>query len=199
MASELPLQFMSEMQINLATIERQADERLKGLERAPGHAERVEALRKYLKTETHRLQLRHRFGVSGSDVVRARSLIVDLVIQRIAAAASSGVAMIALGGYGRQELAPQSDIDILFLYRGRNDATRARELSESVLYVLWDIGLTVGHSLRSLKECISISKTDSCSRTLIDARHLWGDRDPIAIDRALQRHVFNEIRIASTS
>src|SRR5678816_661193 len=182
------------MQINLATIERQADERLKGLDRTPGHAERVEALRRFLKTETHRLQLRHRFGVSGADIVRARSLIIDLVIQRITTARPSGIAMIALGGYGRQELAPQSDIDILFLYHGRNDVAKARELSESVLYILWDIGLTVGHSLRSLKECVSISKTDSCSRTsLIDARYIWGDRDLFReLTGQLQRQVFNE-------
>lgn len=182
------------MQINLATIERQADERLRGLERTPGHADRVDALRRFLKTETHRLQLRHRFGVSGADIVRARSLIIDLVIQRITTARPSGIAMVALGGYGRQELAPQSDIDILFLYHGRNDAAKARELSESVLYILWDIGLTVGHSLRSLKECVSISKTDSCSRTsLIDARYIWGDRDLFReLTVQLQRHVFNE-------
>jgi len=182
------------MQINLATIERQADERLRGLERTPGHADRVDALRRFLKTETHRLQLRHRFGVSGADVVRARSLIIDLIIQRMATARPSGIAMIALGGYGRQELAPQSDIDILFVYHGRNDAAKARELSESVLYILWDIGLTVGHSLRSLKECVSISKTDSCSRTsLIDARYIWGDSDLFRdLTGQLQRHVFNE-------
>jgi [protein-PII] uridylyltransferase len=182
------------MQINLATIERQAAERLRELESAPSHEERVEAIKRFLRTETHRLQLRHRFGIGGADVVRARSLIIDLVVQKIAGESSPGLAIVALGGYGRRELAPQSDIDILFLHRGRRDAARARELSESILYMLWDVGLTVGHSLRSLKDCISISRSDSSSRTaLIDARLLWGDGELFReLNVQLDRSVFSD-------
>ena len=138
--------------------------------------------------------MRHRFGIGGAEIVRARSLIIDLIVQKIAGESSSGLAIVALGGYGRRELAPQSDIDILFLYRGRREAARARELSEAILYILWDVGLTVGHSLRSLKECISISRSDSSSRTaLIDARLLWGDARLFKdLDEQLDRSVFND-------
>lgn len=175
------------MQIDLATIEQHADEKLRRIEAHQGGEERLAALRKFLKIETQRLHLRHRFGIGGTQIVQARSLIVDLLIQRIAEAAAtrtshgttsgSGeeMAIIALGGYGRQELAPYSDIDLLFLHRNRRDEAFAQELSETILYLLWDVGFTVGHSLRSLRQCIDIAKDDTTSRTaLLDARLLWG-------------------------
>ncbi|MEO6726077.1 MAG: [protein-PII] uridylyltransferase [Blastocatellia bacterium] len=176
------------MQINLATIEHHASEKLKRIESQPGAAERLIALKKFLKIETQRLHLRHRFGVTGSEIVAARSLLVDLLIQRIARSAVEerlggavevgNFAVVALGGYGRQELSPQSDIDVLFLYQGRKDADRAALLSEAILYLLWDMGFSVGHSVRSLNECISIAKEDVISRnSMIDARRLWGSGD----------------------
>ncbi|MCI0661602.1 MAG: hypothetical protein L0220_11055, partial [Acidobacteria bacterium] len=72
------------MQINLATIEQHAGEKLRRIESQPSSAERLIALRKFLKIETQRLRLRHRFGIGGSQIVAARSLIVDLLIRRIA-------------------------------------------------------------------------------------------------------------------
>jgi [protein-PII] uridylyltransferase len=176
------------MQIDLATIEQHADEKLRRIEAQQGTEERLVALRKFLKIETQRLHLRHRFGIGGTQIVQARSLIVDLLIQRIAEAAavrtagrvSAGhgeqqLSIIALGGYGRQELAPYSDIDLLFLHRSRRDEAFAQELSETILYLLWDVGFTVGHSLRSLRQCLDIAKEDNTSRTaLLDARLLWG-------------------------
>jgi len=173
------------MQINLATIEQHAGEKLRRIESQPSSAERLVALKKFLKIETQRLHLRHRFGIGGTQIVAARSLIVDLLIQRIARAAveerlggssqTDQFAIVALGGYGRRELAPYSDIDILFLHQGRKDSAYAAQLSETILYLLWDIGFTVGHSVRSLGECVSIAKEDIVSRnSMIDARLLWG-------------------------
>jgi [protein-PII] uridylyltransferase len=173
------------MQINLATIEQHAGEKLRRIENQPSSAERLVALKKFLKIETQRLHLRHRFGIGGSQIVAARSLIVDLLIQRIGRAAveerfgggsqTDQFAIVALGGYGRRELAPHSDIDILFLHQGRKDSAYAAQLSEAILYLLWDIGFTVGHSVRSLGECVSIAKEDIVSRnSMVDARLLWG-------------------------
>jgi [protein-PII] uridylyltransferase len=175
------------MQIHLATIERYANEKLRRIENQADSAERLMALKKFLKTETQRLQLRHRFGIAGGQVVAARSLIVDLLIRRITltaiekqfggAAQTEQFAIVALGGYGRQELSPHSDIDIMFVHQGRKDIGLATQLSEAILYLLWDIGFKVGHSLRSLNECVSIAKEDSISRnSMIDARLLWGNQ-----------------------
>src|SRR5205085_454782 len=114
------------MLINFETIRQHTGEKLRRIEAQPS-AERLSALKKFLKIETQRLQLRHRFGISGTQIVAARSLIVDLLIQRIARAAAEELpqeagenrfAIVALGGYGRAELAPHSDIDVMFLHHG---------------------------------------------------------------------------------
>ncbi len=173
------------MQINLATIEQHVGEKLRRIETQQHPAERTSAFKKFLKIETQRLSLRHRFGISGAQIVAARSLIVDLMIERIARAAveeklggaaeAGQFAIVALGGYGRRELAPQSDIDLMFLHQGRKDAAAAAKLSEAILYLLWDVGFSVGHSVRSLGDCVSMAKDDVVSRhSMIEARWLWG-------------------------
>ena len=174
------------MQINFETIERHAGEKLRRIERHAKPEDRLAALKKFIKIETQRLYMCHRFGVSGELIVAARSLVVDLLIQRLAqmvgtkngwVEGSFQVAVVALGGYGRQELAPQSDIDLLFLY-GRSDADNAATLNQEVLYSLWDAGFQVGHSVRSLNECISAAKEDEVTRNaLLDARLLWGSAE----------------------
>jgi [protein-PII] uridylyltransferase len=174
------------MQIDLVTIQRHAGEKLRKIENQPNPAQRLIALKKFLKIETQRLSLRHRFGISGDQIVQARSLIVDLLIERISRAAveekfgagagGGQFAIVALGGYGRSELAPHSDIDIMFLHQNRKDAAFAAKLSEAILYLLWDIGFNVGHSVRSLGDCVSMAREDVVSRnSMIDARLLWGD------------------------
>jgi [protein-PII] uridylyltransferase len=192
------------MQINLATIEQHAGEKLRRIEDQPGPAERLTALKKFLKIETQRLHLRHRFGIGGAQIVAARSLIVDLLIRRIARTAveerlggeahASPFAVIALGGYGRQELSPHSDIDLLFLHQGRKDADRAAKSSEAILYLLWDVGFVVGHSVRSLTECITIAKEDIVSRnSLIDARLIWGSAEMFeSLNERLDEEVFEK-------
>lgn len=195
------------MQINLMTIEQHAGEKLRRIERAETASERLEGLRKFLKIESERLRLRHRFGLGGMEIVRARSLIVDLLISSSAEAASSEgqagggekeLSIIALGGYGRSELAPHSDIDLLFLYRGRKESGAAQALSEAILYLLWDVGFTVGHSLRSMRECLRIAREDAVSRTaLLDARLIWGNSELFAgLREKLDEEVYRPRRAA---
>lgn len=189
------------MQINLTTIEQHVEDKLHRIEKVENPAERLSSYRKFLKIETQRLHLRHRFGVGGREIVGVRSLIVDLMIRRMvrsviedtgANESSFGnFAIVALGGYGRHELAPNSDIDILFLYQGRKDAERASKLSEAILYLLWDVGFQVGHSVRSLSESISIAREDIVSRnSMIDARLLWGNGE---VFEMLQERLEDEI------
>ncbi|HEU4961979.1 MAG TPA: [protein-PII] uridylyltransferase [Sphingomonas sp.] len=83
--------------------------------------------------------------------------------------------LIAVGGYGRGEMAPFSDVDIGFLTPWKQPAW-AEQVIESILYSLWDLGLKVGHSSRSLDEMIRQSKADITVRTaLLEARYIWGD------------------------
>jgi [protein-PII] uridylyltransferase len=86
------------------------------------------------------------------------------------------LAVIAVGGYGRRELAPHSDIDILFLYPYK-PTPRLEQMAEFLLYRLWDLGLKVGQSTRSLNECIKLARQDlTILTTLLETRLLWGSQ-----------------------
>jgi len=83
----------------------------------------------------------------------------------------------ATGGYGRGELAPFSDIDLMFIVPYKLTA-HSEQVVEYILYMLWDMGLKVGHATRNIDETIRLSKSDMTIRTsLLEARWLWGDQD----------------------
>ncbi|MBF0531155.1 MAG: [protein-PII] uridylyltransferase, partial [Deltaproteobacteria bacterium] len=85
--------------------------------------------------------------------------------------------LVALGGYGRGELAPYSDVDILFLTRTSAEQNKFRPVIESILYPLWDQKLTVGHAVRTPEQCVSLAQSDLTILTaLLDARFLDGDQ-----------------------
>ena len=85
-------------------------------------------------------------------------------------------ALVATGGYGRGVLAPYSDIDLLFLSEA-NAGSRAQRSVEFILYMLWDLGLKVGHATRSVKDCLEEATKDVTIMTaLVDARFLAGER-----------------------
>jgi [protein-PII] uridylyltransferase len=147
----------------------------------------VEGFRRFLKIEGERLRTRHRLGLGGTEIASGRSDYVDVLVRRVCQAAAAAdraaeselrqCAVVALGGYGRAELAPHSDVDLLFLHPGRSSSAVAAFV-EQVLQVLWDAGLTVGHSFRSPKECVAEARGDLHSRTaLTEARLVTGSTD----------------------
>jgi [protein-PII] uridylyltransferase len=146
----------------------------------------------FLKVETHRLKILHRAGGEGREICRARSVIIDLVLRHILEGVKNSspllaqnpwpvFALVAIGGYGRAELNPYSDIDIMFLHESDIAAQgKARpplaELIDGLLYTLWDLGFKVGHSVRSIDDCVNIANSDMQSKTaLIEARRIFGD------------------------
>jgi len=148
----------------------------------------------FLKVEAHRLKILHRAGADGREICRARSAIIDLVLRSILEGVQQAwpplpneppavVTLVAIGGYGRAELNPHSDIDIMFLHE--NDmvsAGRARpalaQLVDGTLYTLWDLGLKVGHSVRAIDDCVKVANNDMKSKTaLIEARRITGDQN----------------------
>jgi [protein-PII] uridylyltransferase len=126
-------------------------------------------------------------GLSGLVAARALSALQDVTIQVIYdfavkhfyyaqnPTASERICVVATGGYGRGELAPGSDIDLLFV-RPFKQTPWGESVIEFILYMLWDLGLKVGHATRSLSECVRLSKQDITIRTaILEARYLWGD------------------------
>ena len=90
--------------------------------------------------------------------------------------AAERLAMLAVGGYGRSEMAPHSDIDIAFITPMRR-APWCEQVIEAMLYLLWDLGLTVGHSSRTISDTIRMAKEDLTIRTaLLESRLVWGDK-----------------------
>jgi [protein-PII] uridylyltransferase len=128
---------------------------------------------------------RHRAGAGGQEVVRAISSLTDELIselfQAIAATVGGGdlpLSLVATGGYGRRELAPRSDVDLLALLPDAKDAGRARanEVAEQLHRSLWDAGLEAGYAARTLDQCVQLAREDHTIRTaLLDGRLLGGD------------------------
>ena len=89
--------------------------------------------------------------------------------------------LIAVGGYGRGELSPHSDLDILFLLPNKlrkNDTKKIENVIELILYILWDLGYTVGHSTRTIDDCIEKSRSDlTISTSLLEKRFVAGNNE----------------------
>lgn len=85
------------------------------------------------------------------------------------------MALVAVGGYGRGTLAPYSDVDLLFLLPYKQTPW-GESVVEYVLYMLWDLGLKVGHATRNIDECVRLARSDMTIRTaVLEARFIWGD------------------------
>ena len=99
---------------------------------------------------------------------------------KISSTDDEALALLAVGGYGRGEMAPQSDIDLLFLMQ-KHISPRAKSVIEAMLYILWDLHLKVGHSSRTLSDCLKLGAEDFTIRTaLLEQRFLVGDKAPAA-------------------
>ncbi len=98
--------------------------------------------------------------------------------------------VIAVGGYGRGELSPHSDIDLLFLSSYKK-TPHTEQVVEYMLYMLWDLGLKVGHAMRSIDECIRLAKGDLTIRTsVLESRRLCGHEE---LFTTLRRRFIKEV------
>jgi [protein-PII] uridylyltransferase len=142
--------------------------------------------REYLDEARSQLYDLHRQGASGHAVVAGLTAVMDHLLRALFDAASAEYAerssrlnqrcaMVAQGGYGRRELNPCSDIDLLFLYEHKRDPY-VESVAERILYALWDTKLDVGHAMRNVRECVRLAAQDFKVKTsLLDARFLCGD------------------------
>lgn len=157
--------------------------------------------REFVDQTRERLHHWHDGGASGVAVVECWTRAIDQLIEFLFDAATASYrrryvqldqrcTVLAQGGYGRGELNPQSDIDLLFLYPHKV-TPYVETVNEKILYTLWDTRLQVGFAVRNVTECVRLAATDLKIKTaLIDARYICGDR-PLADDftRALERDI----------
>ena len=152
---------------------------------------RLELIKEFVRLEREMLQRYHLKGDSGLRLTRARSIIIDVLIQnlfdyalRVAEESLMKIkpmAVLATGGYGRGELSPHSDIDLMFLY-SRNSMGKSLDLlketmTKEILYPLWDTGMKVGHASREVKEALVEAQKDIRNKnSMLDARYICGDR-----------------------
>ncbi|MFW2831444.1 [protein-PII] uridylyltransferase [Sphingomonas sp. ID0503] len=143
---------------------------------------RDEIARRAMENPTRGRELAASYSFLTDQLLR---VIFDFTVERLYPAPNPTTAqrlvLIAVGGYGRGEMAPFSDVDIAFISPGKPVAW-TEQVIESMLHMLWDLGLKVGHSSRSLNEMIRMAKGDLTIRTaLLEGRYVWGDE-----------HLYNE-------
>ncbi|MGZ4631199.1 MAG: [protein-PII] uridylyltransferase [Actinomycetes bacterium] len=141
---------------------------------------------------------------SGPGAARRRGLaaLTDAWLREVFTQASgqtelgaAGVALVAVGGYGRGELAPGSDLDLLLLHTDRKQSAGVSELADGIWYPVWDTGVHLDHSVRTFDEARRLASTDlAVLLGLLDARHVAGDP---AVAQRLRSSVLGDWRAAA--
>ncbi len=150
-------------------------------------ATRLAACRTFLRLESAMIRMHHDAGEPGLKIAQARAGMIDIMLGRLFDYAlttyrrtrgepPAAVCLIALGGYGRHELSPLSDIDVMFLLPAKTKPGPVKPLLEhlvnEVLYVLWDCDLKVGHSTRAIDEVFVEARKDIRTKTSLLESHL---------------------------
>lgn len=149
----------------------------------------LKELKKTLDKGNKKIEQRFMKSNKGRATMYAQCFLIDQIIRTIYDVATKYVyplsnptseerlSLVAVGGYGRGELAPFSDVDLLFLFPYKQTSW-CDQVIEYVLYMLWDLGLKVGHSTRNSDECVRLAKKDTTIQTaLLEARFIWGDQE----------------------
>ena len=145
------------------------------------------AFKTLLKQEKEKIQAWHRLGAGGREVIQAHTSLIDKVIRHLITLlvtlkpySQSKIleefALVAVGGYGRGEMNPFSDIDLLFLRPEKFQKTTDLYIQD-LISIFWGIGMEIGHSCRTVKECVQLARGDMTIKTsMIETRFLIGDQ-----------------------
>ena len=140
-----------------------------------------------IQIEKEKIKDWHRSGAGGWEVIQSQTNLIDEVVRHILLSMTGleqyksklvleDFCLIAVGGYGRGELNPLSDIDLLFLLPPRPKLI-TETFIQDVLSVLWGLGIEIGHSSRTIKDCIKLANEDLTIKTsMIETRFLMGDQ-----------------------
>ena len=141
--------------------------------------------KKYLLEQRQKLRETHDQGEAGLTVAGRHAAFIDVFIISVfnsvevrallgLEGAEQACVVLGLGGYGRKELAPFSDIDLLFLYSEKIES-QVEEVIRKILYPLWDVGYELGYTVQTLEHCLEMARSDPSFLTaLLDARRVTG-------------------------
>ena len=146
-----------------------------------------QSFKELIQIEKEKIKDWHRSGAGGWEVIQSQTNLIDEVVRHILLSMTGleqyksklvleDFCLIAVGGYGRGELNPLSDIDLLFLLPPRPKLI-TETFIQDVLSVLWGLGIEIGHSSRTIKDCIKLANDDLTIKTsMIETRFLMGDQ-----------------------
>ncbi|RKY83324.1 [protein-PII] uridylyltransferase [candidate division KSB1 bacterium] len=149
--------------------------------------------RAYIETRKNSIYQAHLQGQPGLQTCEQLTALADEVIEKIARAVlqsvESQIVVLALGGYGRGELNPFSDVDLLLIFD--KESAKIQEAIRQLIRALWDCGLEVGHQTQSISQCVQLSQEDWVTRTtVLEMRRLFGSQElMLELENALRRQV----------
>lgn len=163
------------------------------------NASHASVIKECLAKGTDEYRKTHLTGGTGREVCRSYTHLIDEILKALFTLkteeikCNDGIALVAIGGYGRGELNLRSDIDLMLLYN-RKITPQIEDLTQQMLYILWDTGLDMGFSIRSVAESISLAKDDLKTMTaLLDLRFLLGDEKLFnRLNTAVRKDLFNK-------
>ena len=143
-------------------------------------ANALPALKAEIKKVNQGLKQLYQTGTAVEEIVFGRASLVDRLLTTLSehffSSVGQAVAIVAVGGYGRGELHPASDIDLMLLLQDEED-TQTQDAIEKFIMLLWDGGLEIGHSVRTLDECAAEAANDiTVATNILEARLLWGEQ-----------------------
>jgi [protein-PII] uridylyltransferase len=145
------------------------------------------ALKELIQSEKEKIKAWHRSGAGGREVIQSYTSLIDEVIRHVilsmirlekyqSASVLEDFSLVAVGGYGRGELNPLSDIDLLFLLPEKPKPLTDTFIQDA-LSVFWGFGMEIGHSSRTITDCVNLAKEDLTIKTsMIETRFLIGDQ-----------------------
>lgn len=159
---------------------------------APGATDLISSLRQQLKLAQDRNQAAWNQGLPPARPLRAHAQAIDDILRSLwASAGFAQASLVAVGGYGRGELFPFSDVDLLILLPDDYQEAVIKAPAEALVGQLWDIGLDAGHSIRSVAECMQQAREDlTIATSLLEARWIAGPKARVdALRQAWARHI----------
>lgn len=140
------------------------------------------SIKEYFNQEYENIFRFHRCGTGGLEVASELTQLVDTTLTKLwnelPEPTRDAFAIVALGGYGRCEMAPHSDVDVMVLFRDEMSKQAHSETAQKFLHSLWNLGFDIGHSVRTIIDCLNLYQTDvDVWASVLESRYVCGNSD----------------------